>query len=92
MRSLYGIGRLRVLVQILHVRMRRRRVEVEVVFLDVLAVVPLAVGQPEEPLLEDRVLTVPQGEREAEELPVVGNARQPVLAPADRLASGPDHG
>ena len=49
-----GIGRLRVLVEILHVRVRRRRVEIEVVLLDVLAVVALAVGQAEQPLLEDR--------------------------------------
>ncbi len=75
-------GRLRVLVEVLHVRVRRRAVEVEVVLLHVLAVVPLAVGQPEEPLLEDRVLPVPQGQREAEALLVVGDAGQPVLAPA----------
>jgi hypothetical protein len=31
------------------------RVEVEVVLLDVLAVIPLAVGQPEQPLLDDGV-------------------------------------
>ena len=49
-----GIGRLRVLVEILHVRVGRRAIEVEVVLLHVLAVVALAVGQPEEPLLEDR--------------------------------------
>ena len=57
-----GIGRLRVLVEVLHVRVRRRAVEVEVVLLDVLAVVALAVGQAEQPLLEDRVLAVPQGQ------------------------------
>src|SRR5215831_11520169 len=44
---------LRVLVQILHVRVRRRAVDVEVVFLYVLAVVPLAVGEPEQALLQD---------------------------------------
>ena len=55
---------LRILVQVLHVRVRRRRVEVEVVLLDVLAVIALAVGQPEGAFLEDRVLSVPQRERE----------------------------
>jgi hypothetical protein len=45
-------------------------------------VVPLAVGQTEEPLLEDGILAVPQGQREAQELPVVGDPRQPILAPA----------
>ena len=41
-------------------------VEVEVVLLDVLAVIALAVGEAEEPLLEDRVAAVPQREREAQ--------------------------
>ena len=72
-----GKGRLRVLVEVLHVRVGRRAVEVEVVLLHVLAVVPLAVGQAEEPLLEDRVLPVPQGQREAEALLVVGDAGRP---------------
>ena len=81
-RSSYGIGRLRVLVQVLHVRVRRRAVEVEVVLLDVLAVVALAVGQPEGTLLEDRVLAVPQRQREAQHLVVVADAGQAVLAPA----------
>ena len=43
---------LRVLVEHLQVRRRRRRVEVVVALLDVLAVVALGVGQAEEPLLE----------------------------------------
>ena len=64
------------------------RVEVEVVLLDVLAVVALAVGQAEEPLLEDRILAVPQRQREAEPLLVVGDAGQPVLAPAVGARAG----
>ena len=51
---------LRILVQILHVRMGRRAVEVEVILFDVLAVVAFAVGQPEEAFLEYRVFAVPQ--------------------------------
>ena len=62
--------------------MRRRRVEVEVVLLDVLAVVAFAVGQAEQPLLEDRVLAVPQRDGEAELLLVVGDAGEAVFAPA----------
>ena len=58
-----GVGRLRVLVEVLHVRVGRRAVEVEVVLLDVLAVVAFTVGQPEQPLLEDRILAVPQRQR-----------------------------
>jgi len=51
---------LRVLVEVLHVGVGRRRVEVEVVLLDVLAVVPLAVGEAEQALLEDRIALVPE--------------------------------
>ena len=36
--------------------------------------VALAVGQPEEPLLENRVFAVPEGPREAEVLLVIGRA------------------
>ncbi len=49
-----GVLPLRVLVDLLHVRVGGRRVDVEVVLLDVLAVVSLAVGEPEHPLLQDR--------------------------------------
>ena len=83
-----GIGRLRVLVEILHVRVGRRAVEVEVVLLHVLAVVAFAVGEAEQPFLEDRVLAVPQGQREAEALLVIGNAGDAVLAPAVGARAG----
>src|SRR5262249_3497582 len=59
-----------------------RAVEVEVVLLDVLAVVAFAVGQSKEAFLEDGILAVPQGEREAEPLLVIRDAGQAVLAPA----------
>ena len=76
-----GILALRVLVEVLHVRVRRRAVEVEVVLLDVLAVVALAVGQSEQALLQDGVALVPERQREAQPLLVVGEAAEPVLAP-----------
>ena len=68
--------------------MRWRRIEIEVVLLDVLAVVALTVGQAEEALLEDRVLAVPQGQRQAQALLVVADAGQAVLAPAVGPAAG----
>ena len=83
-----GVRALGVLVEALHVRVRRRRVEVEPVLLDVLAVVALAVGQPEHPLLEDRILPVPQGEREAEPLLIVADAGDAVLTPSIRARAG----
>ena len=51
--------------------MGRRAVQVEIVFLDVLPVIALAVGQPEQPLLENGIFAVPQREGEAEPLLVV---------------------
>ena len=73
---------LRILVEALQVRVRGRAVEVEPVLLGVLAVVALAVGEPEDPLLEDRVGAVPQRERQAQPLALVADAGDAVLAPA----------
>ena len=65
-----GVGKraLRILVEHLQVGVRRRGVEVVVKLLDVLAVVALAVGQAEEAFLEDGIVAVPEGERQAEPL------------------------
>jgi hypothetical protein len=76
-----GEGRLRIAVQIPHPRVRGSAVEVVVVLLDVLAVIAFGVRQAEQSLLEDRVLPVPERQREAEELGVVGHAGDAVLAP-----------
>src|SRR5262249_28482593 len=77
-----GIGGLRVFVEILHVGVGRRAIEVEVDLLHILAVIAFVVGEAEEPLLQDRVAPVPERECEAETLLAVGNAGDPVLAPA----------
>src|SRR3989442_5921292 len=61
--------------------MRRRAVEVEVVLLDVLPVIALDVGEAEQSLRDDRILAVPQGQREAEKLLVVGDPGQAVFPP-----------
>ena len=68
--------------------MRRRRVEVVVALLHVLAVIPFGSGQPEEPLLQDRIPAVPQGEPETEPALPVGDAEQTVLAPPVGAAAG----
>src|SRR5436309_9832811 len=62
--------------------MRRRRIEVEVVLLDVFAVVALGPGEAEQPLLQDRIVAVPEGQGEAETAVVVGDPAEAVLAPA----------
>src|SRR4051794_11430555 len=63
-------------------------VDVEVVLLHVLAVVALGVGQPEQPLLEDRVVPVPQTQGETHQPLVVADAREPVLTPAVGARAG----
>ena len=73
---------LRQLVERAGVGVARDGVEVVVNLLDVLAVVALFVGQAEQPLLENGVAAVPQGERQAQKLPVIGKAGEAVLAPA----------
>ena len=74
-------GPLRVLVEVLHVRVRGRAVDVEVVLLHILAMIAFGVGQSEQALLQDGILLVPQRDREAEALLVVADAAQAVLAP-----------
>jgi hypothetical protein len=53
--------------------MSRRAVQVVIIFLDVFAVIPLVIGQAERPLLENRVLAVPQGERKAQPLAIIAD-------------------
>src|SRR5262249_25130375 len=83
-----GVRRLRIFVEVLHVGMRRRAVEIEVILFDVLAVVALAVGQAEQALLDDGVHAVPEGQSETEALLIVGSATQAVLAPVIRARAG----
>jgi hypothetical protein len=79
---------LRIFVQILHVRVRRRAIQVEVILFDILAVVAFAVGQAEESLLEDRITTIPQGQGKTEKLLVVADTSQAILAPVVGARAG----
>src|SRR5262247_3629746 len=56
---LIGIGRLGIFIEILHVGMRWRRVEVEVVLLHILAMIGLRRDQAKQPLFQNRVFAVP---------------------------------
>ena len=76
------VSGVRIFVEVLHVRMGRCAVEVEVILLDILAVITFAVGEAKEALLENRILAIPQGEGEAEPLMVIGDSGQAVLTPA----------
>src|SRR5271154_4252826 len=82
-----GVGGLRIFVQILHVGMGRRAVKVEVIFLNVFAVVALAVGQPEHAFFKDRVFTVPQAYAEAKHLPVIADPGKTTFSPM--IGAGP---
>ncbi len=85
-----GVGkcRLRILVQHPHVGVGGRAIEEIVQFLDIFAVVALGVGKPEQPLFQERILAVPQRQRQAPAQPIVGEAGDAVLAPPVGSAAG----
>ena len=62
---------LRVLVQVFHVGVCRRRVQIKVVLFHILAVIALAAGEAEEAFFKDRIAAVPEGQGEADELVLV---------------------
>ena len=83
-----GEGSLRILVEKMHVRVRRRVVDVKEVILQILAVVPLQRVNSEESLLEVIVDAVPERRGKAEDLVAVADARDAILAPAIGPATG----
>jgi len=85
---LVGEGALGIDVAPAHPGVRRRGVEVPPVLLGVLAVVALVAREAEDPLLEDRVLPVPERERQAQVLIGVADPTEPVLAPAVHPRAG----
>src|SRR5262249_17794175 len=64
------------------------RVQVEVIFFDVLAVVSFVAGEAESAFFEDGIALVPQRDGEAEVLVAVANAAESVLAPAAGSGAG----
>ena len=75
-------------VEILHVGMRRRGIEVGVIFLHVLAVISLFSGEPEKAFFQDGVAAVPQRQRKAKVLMAVADAGDAVFAPAVGARAG----
>src|SRR6266545_1215281 len=73
---------LRILVQVLDVRVRRRRVEIEVVLFDVFTVIAFAAGQTEYALFQNRIATIPQRQRETHHLLTIADSGQTVFVPA----------
>src|ERR1700750_2500092 len=82
------IRRLRILVQILHVGMRGRTVEVEVVLLYVFSVVALAIRQAEQTFFENGVFAIPKGDAEAQQLHIVADAGETIFTPVIGARSG----
>ena len=77
-----GVCRLRILVEHPHEGMGRCAVEVVIQLLHVLAVIAFLVGEAEQPLLDDRVLAVPEGEAETPAQVPFPKSREAVLTPA----------
>src|SRR4029077_6750642 len=86
----HGVGKrcLRILVEALHVGMGRGGIKVVVAFFDVFAVVALRTSQPIEPLLDKRIFSIPECERENQSALPVAPAEQSVLAPAISAPAG----
>jgi hypothetical protein len=78
---------LRVLVEIALVAVRREVINVEVVLLDVFAMVALGIRQAEQALLQDRVPLVPQRKSQAKALLVVADPGDAILTPPIRARS-----
>src|SRR5581483_4196195 len=83
-----GKLRLRILVEIPHVRVGWSVIEIEVAFFYVFAVVAFFAAQSKEPFLEDRIAAVPQSRSKAETLMAVADARQAVFIPAVDARTG----
>ena len=72
---------LRIVITPLEQRVARQPLQVPPVLLDILAVVSLRAGEPEHPLLENRVVAVPERECEAELVANIRDPGHPVLVP-----------
>ena len=57
--------------------MGRRRIEIEVIVFDVFAMVPFIAREAEQPFLQNRITSVPEGDSEADILVTIGNAASP---------------
>src|SRR5262249_3254312 len=76
-----------ILVEHPRVGVRRRVVEIEVMLLDVFSVVAFVIRQAEQPLFQDRILAVPEGDTEAQVLVAIAETTERILAPAIRPAA-----
>src|SRR5262249_9385184 len=74
-------GCLRVFVEVLHVGMCGCRIEVEIIFLDVFAMVSFVAGQTVEALLQNGIAPIPKRKGETHILVPIANAGQTIFVP-----------
>ena len=77
-----------ILVQIAHVGMRRRAVEIEIAFLNIFAMIALRACQTKQPLLEYGIPAIPESQGKAHAPLVVADTRQAILVPAIGTGAG----
>ena len=75
---------LRIFVQALHIRVGRRGIEIEVVLLDVFAVIAFVAGEAEQPFLQNWIFAIPHRQGKTNKLAAVGNPHDSVFAPTIR--------
>src|SRR3954454_6024852 len=63
-------------------------VQVVIILLDIFPVITLAIGQSEHPLLQDRVLAIPERQRKTQPLLIITDAGEPVLTPVIGARAG----
>ena len=78
---------LRIFVERLLVGVGRSSIKIEITFLDILAVVALAVGQAEQAFLEDGILAIPKSWSETEAALAVAPTEEAIFTPAVNAAS-----
>src|SRR5262249_14879434 len=79
---------LRILVEIFHVGVCWRAIQVKVILLHILAVIALAIGETEQAFFQDWIISVPKRQRETEALMVIANSGEAILAPVISARSG----
>ena len=72
---------MRILVQVLHVRVRGGAVEVEIVFLNVLAMIAFAICQAKQTFFQDGIPAIPERNCETKLLLVIADPGKTVFSP-----------
>jgi hypothetical protein len=67
--------------------MRRSAIEVEIIFLDVLAVIALTRREVKSPLFQDRIIAIPKSKAEHQKLIAIADSGQAIFATTISLTS-----